>query len=376
MNKKLAKVIMMGLLCASVLPSVGEAGGCEYEKEVTSQQSSGASMMQIDISNNFTRMNELRADINTGFYSNSTKETNSGSETNTIVVHNGSSTETNNTNETSVDEENKNSNVKSEQRDIRVDPSEVGVWMRGETGESKISSYSFNYNVMSGGYDWHKENDEGILFTGIGFSYGTNDCDDGVIGDSKSYGVNIYGSWYGKAKNEYVDLTLRYGRLDKEYSGLDRSGMYVSGEYEKDMFSIATRYGRRIFEDGWYWEPSLGLIWGRIGSADFVDNLGTDIHANASDSIIASFGMQVGKNIKGIEYYGKAEIMHDFDGKIRVSTPGIVAEDDMGGTWVKCAIGASRKIGQHKSFYFELVRDFGNKVEKPYGVSLGYRFTW
>ena len=261
-------------------------------------------------------------------------------------------------------------------RDIRTDPSEVGVWMRGETGETKIGSYSYDYNLMSGGYDWHKENEAGILFTGVGFSYATNDCDDAVIGDTKSYGMNLYGSWYGKAKNEYVDLILRYGKLDKEYAGLDRNGVFVSGDYDKDMFSIAAKYGRRIYKDDWYWEPSVGLTCGRVGSADFIDNLGTNIHADSTNSLITSLGMQVGKNIKGIEYYGKAEVMHDFDGKIHVSAPGIVAEDDMGGTWVKCAIGASRKIDENNSFYLEVERDFGNKVEKPYGFSAGYRFTW
>ncbi len=298
-----------------------ETGANRGGEDILPQQFDGTDIIQIDTDNTFKRMNELR-------------------------------------------------------RDIRTDPSEVGVWMRGETGQTKIGTYSYDYNLMSGGYDWHKENEAGILFTGVGFSYAINDCDDAVVGDTKSYGVNLYGSWYGKAKNEYVDLVLRYGQLDKEYAGLDRNGVFVSGEYDKDMFSVAAKYGRRIYKDDWYWEPSVGFTWGKVGSADFVDNLGTNIHADSTNSMIASLGMQVGKNIKGIEYYCKAEVMHDFDGNIRVTAPGLLAEDDMGGTWLKCAIGASRKVSENNSFYLEVERDFGNKVEKPYGLSLGYRFTW
>ena len=324
----------------------------EVKKEMAAQQSEGTDIIQVDIENTFKRVNELRADIHTDIQSQGNTESN-GSE-----------------------EENTNNSVKAQRRDIRTDPGEVGVWMRGETGETKIGTYSYNYHLMSGGYDWHKENDARILFTGIGFSYGINDCDDAVIGDSKSYGVSLYSSWYGKEKNEYVDLILKYGKLDKEYAGLDRNGVFVSGEYDKDMFSIATKYGRRIYKDDWYWEPSVGFTWGKVGSADFVDNLGTNIHADSTNSMIASLGMQVGKNIKGIEYYCKAEVMHDFDGEVSVSAPGLLAEDDMGGTWLKCAIGASRKVSENNSFYLEVERDFGNKVEKPYGLSLGYRFTW
>ncbi len=260
--------------------------------------------------------------------------------------------------------------------DLRTDPSEVGVWMRGETGETKIRSYSYDHNIMSGGYDWETKNDKGILFTGVSFTYSTNDCDDSIVGDTKSYGVNAYGSWLGKENNDYVDLVVKYGKLDKDYAGYDRNNIFCSGDYDKDLFTVSAKYGRRIFRDDWYWEPSVGLAWGRVGSASFVDNHGLNIHADSTNSLITSLGMQVGKNIKGIEYYGKAEVMHDFDGKIHVSAPGRSVEDDMGGTWVKCAIGASRKIDENNSFYLEVERDFGNKVEKPYGFSAGYRFTW
>ena len=260
--------------------------------------------------------------------------------------------------------------------DLRTDPSEIGVWVRGETGETKIRNLSYDHNIMSGGYDWDYKNDAGVLFAGVGFTYSTNECDDKAIGDTKGYGFNAYGSWLGKKNNDYVDLVVKYGKLDKSYAGYDENNIFVAGEYDKDLFTIAAKYGRRIFKDDWYYEPSVGLTWGRVGSADFTDNHGTRIHADNSYSNIASLGIQVGKNIKGIEYYGKAEVMHDFDGKIHVSAPGRSVEDDMGGTWVKCAIGASRKIDENNSFYLEVERDFGNKVEKPYGFSAGYRFTW
>ena len=260
--------------------------------------------------------------------------------------------------------------------DLRTDPSEIGVWVRGETGETKIRNLSYDHNIMSGGYDWDYKNDAGVLFAGVGFTYSTNECDDKAIGDTKGYGFNAYGSWLGKKNNDYVDLVVKYGKLDKSYAGYDENNIFVAGEYDKDLFTIAAKYGRRIFKDDWYYEPSVGLTWGRVGSADFTDNHGTRIHADNSYSNIASLGIQVGKNIKGIEYYGKAEVMHDFDGKIHVSAPGRSVEDDMGGTWVKCAIGASRMIDENNSFYLEVERDFGNKVEKPYGFSAGYRFTW
>lgn len=266
--------------------------------------------------------------------------------------------------------------------DIRTDPSEVGVWLRGESGKMKIRSYSYDYNIMSGGYDWDFDSNAAKMFLGFGISYAKNDCETGIIGNTKSMGYNLYGSWLGKENKDYVDVIVKYGTLDKDYAGLDDNNVFVKGDYDKNLFSIAAKYGRRIERaDGWYWEPSVGLTWGRISSADYTDSQGIKIHADSSTSKMASLGVQVGKNVKGTEYYGKFEVRHDFDGKMHVSVPGSnlpgsSVYDDMGGTWYKLAIGAARKIDKNNSFYIDIEKDFGNKVKKPYSIGAGYRYTW
>ena len=266
--------------------------------------------------------------------------------------------------------------------DIRTDPSEVGVWLRGENGKMKIRSYGYKYNLMSGGYDWKYESDAAKMFLGFGISYAKNNCDTGIIGDTKSMGYNLYGSWLGRENNDYVDVIVKYGTLDKKYAGLDDNNVFVTGDYDKKLFSVAAKYGRRITrDDGWYYEPSVGLTWGRIGSADFTDSQGIKIHADSSTSKMATFGMQVGKNIQGTEFYGLFQVRHDFDGKMHVSVPGSdlpgsSVYDDMGGTWYKVGIGAARKINKNNSFYMDIEKDFGNKVKKPYAIGAGYRYTF
>ena len=266
--------------------------------------------------------------------------------------------------------------------DIRTDPSEVGAWLRGENGKMKIRSYGYKYNLMSGGYDWKYESDAAKVFLGFGISYAKNNCDTGIIGDTKSMGYNLYGSWLGRENNDYVDVIVKYGTLDKKYAGLDDNNVFVTGDYDKKLFSVAAKYGRRITrDDGWYYEPSVGLTWGRIGSADFTDSQGINIHADSSTSKMATLGMQVGKNIQGTEFYGLLQVRHDFDGKMHVSVPGSdlpgsSVYDDMGGTWYKVGIGAARKINKNNSFYMDIEKDFGNKVKKPYAIGAGYRYTF
>ena len=157
--------------------------------------------------------------------------------------------------------------------DIRTDPSEVGVWLRGETGKTQIRNYKYDFNLMSGGYDWDYENEARHLFTGFGICYSTNDCDEKLIGDAKSLGFNLYASWLGKKNHDFFDVILKYGKMDKDYAGYDMNNVFVSGKYDKNVFALATKIGRRYdTSNGWYYEPTVGLTYGRVGSASYTDS--------------------------------------------------------------------------------------------------------
>lgn len=270
-------------------------------------------------------------------------------------------------------------NVFKRVMDIRNDPSEVGVWIRGETGKMKIEGYGYDYNLTSGGHDWKHENNAGILFGGFGITHSVNKCDTGIIGDTKSTGYNLYGSWLGKDNNDYVDVILKYGKMDKTYAGLDINNIFAAGSYSKDVLSIAAKYGRRYeMRNDWYYEPFAGLTWGRISDVDFKDTRCFKIHGDSVTSKMANIGIQVGKKLDKHDIYYRMNLVHDFDGEMYMNVPGTKtsAYTDMGGTWLKFAVGTSAKVGKNNSFYIDLERDFGSKVEKPWAISAGYRHTW
>lgn len=270
-------------------------------------------------------------------------------------------------------------NVFKRVMDIRNDPSEVGVWIRGETGKMKIDGYGYDYNMTSGGHDWKHESNAAIMFGGFGITHSVNKCDTGIIGDAKSTGYNLYGSWLGKDNNDYIDVILKYGKMDKTYAGLDINNVFAAGSYSKDVLSIAAKYGRRYeMRNDWYYEPFAGLTWGKISDVDFKDARGFNIHGDSVTSKIANLGMQVGKKMDKRDFYYRMNLVHDFDGKMHVNVPSTTtnAYTDMGGTWLKCAIGTSAKVGKNNSYYIDLEKDFGSRVEKPWSISAGYRHTW
>jgi len=48
----------------------------------------------------------------------------------------------------------------------------------------------------------------------------------------------------GRENNDYVDVIVKYGTLDKKYAGLDDNNVFVTGDYDKKLFSVAAKYGR------------------------------------------------------------------------------------------------------------------------------------
>lgn len=257
---------------------------------------------------------------------------------------------------------------------LRTDPSEVGLWLRGQAGKSKIRDYKYNYTVSAGGYDWKKNSDKYNVFYGLTVSYAKNNCDDGYIGDSKGINYGLYGSVLTKKHNAFVDVVAKFGKLKKEFDKGYTSGQ---GDYDKNSYVVSVKYGKRIqVNNGWYYEPSVGYAHGHLSAVDYKGYFNSNIHNDSINSKLGNLSVQVGKNVKGTDYYTRVTLLHDFDGVIKASDGYFTERDDMGGTWTKLVIGASRKVGKNNSFFMDVEKDFGSKVKKPYAVSLGYRHTF
>lgn len=255
---------------------------------------------------------------------------------------------------------------------LRTDPSEVGLWLRGEAGKSRIRNFNYNYSIAAGGYDWKNSNERYNMFYGVSLSYAKNNCDDGYIGDGKGFSYGLYGTLMTKRHNAYVDVIAKFGKINKDFNYYNGE----TGDYSKKSYVLSVKYGKRIqINDCWYYEPSVGYTHAHLSAVDYKEPY-RDIHGDAITSKLGSLGIQFGKNVKGTDYYTKLTLLHDFDGMIKVHDAYSTEEDDMGGTWTKLAIGASRKVGKNNSFFIDLEKEFGSKVEKSYAVSLGYRHTF
>lgn len=263
---------------------------------------------------------------------------------------------------------------------VHKDLSELGAWVRGETGKMSADGVDFDVKVISGGYDWANKTSKGNFFMGLGVSHGTSDADMGFVGDSKNTSFSVYGSWYGRKNYDYIDFVAKYGKIDHQYNGINFDDVPCSGEYDKNMYSFFAKYGRRLpLKNGFYIEPFGSVTYGHIGDADFYDNgQGAHMHVNSILSKIVSVGAMFGRSVKGTELYCKLAYSYDFDGEIRGSVPeqNYSEKTDMGGSSYKFAVGASRNLGKQNSLHLDLEKDFGGKMKRPWNLALTFKHTW
>lgn len=263
---------------------------------------------------------------------------------------------------------------------VHKDLSELGAWVRGETGKMSADGVDFDVKVISGGYDWSNKTSKGNFFMGVGVSHGTSNADMSFVGDSKNTSFSVYGSWYGRKNYDYIDFVAKYGKIDHQYNGINFDDVPCSGEYDKKMYSLFAKYGRRLpLKNGYYIEPFGSVTYGHIGDADFYDNgQGAHMHVNSILSKIVSVGAMFGRSVKGTELYCKLAYSYDFDGEIRGSVPdqNYSEKTDMGGSSYKFAVGASRNLGKQNSLHLDLEKDFGGKMKRPWNLALTFKHTW
>ena len=89
----------------------------------------------------------------------------------------------------------------------------------------------------------------------------------------------------------------------------------------------------------------------------------------------------VGKKIqtgdgKVFQPYAKLSGVYEFDGINEVRTNGIAFDSNLRGARVEGGFGVAADLGKNNRLYIDLETAKGPKVSEPWGINIGYRYTW
>lgn len=268
-----------------------------------------------------------------------------------------------------------------------------GVWANVYRGKYKYdSSYgrsiNQNYKGVQVGFDKEHEGDfyNGTLYRGV--YLGLSDADADFYsgkGELKSNSIGIYNSWIGN-KGHFLDVGLRFARMENEYSYVDSAGLNKNNDYKTWAWGVSSQYGiRKELNNGLYYEPQAGLSYGRMTAADYTMVNGVRFHQENQDFLTGRVGILVGKRFNNNEgsdnIYAKAMLNHDFIGASDAAAAygsGKLQVDPVGDkdTWVDLTIGANKKFSETGSGYIELTKTVGGEVRSDWQIAGGLNWSW
>ena len=274
-----------------------------------------------------------------------------------------------------------------------------GVWANAVAKKVEFdggvgSVFDEDFRTVSLGYDKKFDRDNGALYQGGMIGYGTADRDiTNSIGntDIDSFHASLY-SMYRSNNGFYIAGLLKFNhyksdmtinKLDDFSAALGEALGFntVTGEYENNGFGASMMLGKRIDtgSNGWYWEPQLQLSWMRLAGDDYSTNSGIDVDISDSDSIQARGGVMFGRSVitsngMSLDIYGKASIVHEFDGETDITMSGGKWTSDLGGTWGVYEIGLNWQISQRSYFYASFQYADGDNRTQPWGAQVGFSF--
>ena len=269
--------------------------------------------------------------------------------------------------------------------DVRLNSDKHGVWGKYIGGKSKITDDAYvnqTYNMAQVGYDTLR----GDWTVGGALLYGTSNNDYALgSGSGKTAGLAVYGAKQFKA-GRYLDIIGKVNRLKNDFTVRNTLGTTLSGDYRNTGASLSVEYGKRIKKDnGFYIDPNAELTFSRLSgeSFDARTNTGSTVHidSDAVNSVIGRIGVGIGKESKNSNVFLKAELAHEFSGKMN-ATYSMAGETTTGSevnlkdTWLDLEFGGSWSVRPNTYVYGTFTKNFGATVDNSYRIDAGIRHNF
>ena len=140
--------------------------------------------------------------------------------------------------------------------------------------------------------------------------------------------------------------------------------------------------GKHIpFGDVWFVEPyaQASALWVE-GENYGLDN-GLEASSNHADSFVGKVGTHLGRTIaldRGgfVQPYVKVAAAQEFARSNKVKVNRTTFSDDLSGTRGEWGAGIAAQVSNVLQVHADLDYSSGERIEQPWGVNLGLRYSW
>ncbi len=272
--------------------------------------------------------------------------------------------------------------------ELRLGKDEGGVWTRAigsryNVAEHSSRAFSQNNSGVEIGADKAIGLASGKVYVGGMFGTAKSELNfgEGASGQIDSRMLGAYAT-YLNDNGVYVDSVIKYSRFDNDLKLPTNLGNSVKGSYSANGYGVDVEAGKHItLKDGWFVEPQVELSATRTTGARYTASNGLRVESAAMDSLQSRIGSLFGRNLalsNGMQAqpYVKASYIAEHAGDSHVRVNGHKLKSELPGNRAELGFGAIVQVSESSKLSLDTEFAKGNDIEQPWGVTLGYRYTW
>ena len=272
--------------------------------------------------------------------------------------------------------------------ELRNGRDQGGAWARTYGNKYRVSAtdqvdYTQTQSGISFGVDTPLPAADGTWLLGVvgGYSQSQLNLLEGSNGRIQSYYAGLYSTWLSTS-GFYVDALLKVNRFQNKADVRMSDGEKSKGDYQNYGVGGSVEVGKHIaFADTWFVEPFVqaSALWVQ-GDSYTLDN-GLDARSNKADSFLAKAGTHVGKTIPlngggFAQPYVKVAAVHEFARANEVKVNRTTFSDDLSGSRAELGAGLAVQLNNVLQLHADVDYSNGERIEQPWGVNVGVRYSW
>lgn len=278
--------------------------------------------------------------------------------------------------------------LRSRMGEVRRNDGAAGGWVRSYGNQYNASASGFGYKQrqqgMSFGADGRLPVGDGNWLAGVTAGYSNSDLNlqGGSSGKVDSFHLGAYATWLDPQSGYYFDGVAKLNRYQNRAEVQLSDGTKTKGDYSNHGVGLSLEAGRHLkLGDGYFVEPYAQLAAMTIeGQSYHLDN-GLRASGDDTHSLQGKLGTTAGRTFdygegRMIQPYLRAAVAHEFVNGNQVRVNGNSFHNDLAGTRAELGAGVVAAWSQQWQAHAEFDYANGERLEQPWGVSVGLRYNW
>lgn len=279
------------------------------------------------------------------------------------------------------------SSLRSRMGELRLNGGEGGGWSRVYSNRHDVADGSgVGYQQTQQGFSLGADARVGESQVLVGVLAGTSESDldlnRGTSGTVKSYYVGPYVTWLDSDTGYYFDGVLKFNRFRNESKVNLSDGSRTKGDYDNWGVGGSAEFGRHIkLADNYFVEPFAQLSAVQIQGQHYTLDNDMDADGDRMRSLLGKAGATVGRNFgfadgAVAQPYVRVAIAHEFASNNEVKVNNNVFNNDLSGSRAEFGAGVAVAMSERWQMHVDLDYAKGEHIEQPYGVNLGWRYSF